>query len=1117
MQLGGGYNLKRGTTITICLSVAVAISVLCSCGEQGGVTSANTLFQLQSRANTGIDFTNELVYTEELNPYTFRSFYNGAGVGLGDFNNDGLLDIFFAGNMVSNKLYINSGDFRFEDRTVASGLATNGIWTTGVSIVDINADGYLDLYLCKSGPPGGERRKNELFINNKDLTFTERAAEYGLAFEGLSIHAGFFDYDKDGDLDCYLLNNSIRSVGVFDLRKGQREIPDSDGGNRLLRNDNQVFVDVSQSAGIYSSKIGFGLGVTIGDVNADGWPDVYVSNDFFERDYLYLNNQNGTFTESLESLMREISLGSMGADLADINNDGYPEIFVTEMLPDEDGRLKTTSQFENWDRHKLALDQGYYRQFSRNTLQLNNGNGTFSEIARLAGVHATDWSWGALIFDMDNDGWKDLFVANGIYKDLINQDYVNFIANPNTVREILRQEKKVIKRLVDSIPSNQLANYAFRNNHDLTFENKAEEWGLALPTHSNGSAYGDLDNDGDLDLVLNNVNMPSQVYKNLSREILPDHHTLSFSLSGAGFNRNAMGARVTLIDSGWIAHQEISPMRGFMSSVDPRLHFGVGTKREIDTVTIEWPDNRITRLYHVATDQIVEVKVADAVPSGEKKNVTKASTIFRSYDSEGIDFAHQENEFVDFDRDRLLFNMVSNEGPCLCVGDVNGDGLDDFYVGGAKGQAGALFVQHKEKFARVSATIWDADKDSEDTDCIFFDANKDGRQDLYVASGGNEFSSSSSALLDRLYFNEGGGRFHKSTQPLPVSNSFESTSTVSAADYDGDGDADLFVGIRLIPFFYGVPANGYVLNNDGKGNFIDVTARVAPELIKVGMITDSKWSDLNNDKQMDLLIVGDWMPIKAFLQVDGKFVDKSVELGFGNSNGWYHTVETGDFNHDGRMDLVAGNHGLNSRFKASSQEPVNLYINDFDQNGTIEHITTRYDRGVSYPLVLRQDLVAQIPSLKKKYLHFSNYRNQSIQDIFSAEQMANTLQLSAYDFETSVWLNDGGSKFRKGVLPVEAQFSPVYALSAQDFDADGQLDILLGGNLYRAKPETGIYDGSYGQLLLGDGRGSFKASPASKSGVSIKGEVRAFGSIHFKMNRAVLVGKNNDRLELLSY
>ncbi len=1093
----------------------ILLQLLAACGNNEN-QPGNLLFKSHKASGAGIDFINTLEYTEELNPYTFRSFYNGGGVGLGDFNNDGLLDIFFTGNLVSNKLYFNNGNFTFKDITKSSGLGTEGVWTTGVSVVDINGDGYLDIYICKSGPPGGSKRKNELFINQGNLTFVEQAADYGLDFEGLSVHAAFFDYDRDGDLDCYLLNNSLRSVGGFDLRKDQRKIPDPEGGNRLLRNDNGLFVDVSEAAGIYSSKIGFGLGVTIGDVNKDGWPDIYVSNDFFEKDYFYINNQDGTFSERLEEMVREISLGSMGADLADINNDGLPEIFVTEMLPADDGRLKTTSQFETWDKYKSAVDQGYYHQFSRNVLQLNNGNGTFSEISRLSGTAATDWSWGALIFDMDNDGSKDIFVANGIYKDLINQDYVNFIANATAVREILRKEKKVIQRLVDSIPSNQLPNYAFKNNGDLTFTNMAAQWGLGLPTHSNGSAYGDLDNDGDLDLVLNNVNMPPGLYENQSEKITPENRTISFSLHGDGLNSFAIGANISVHVKDKVLYQEVSPMRGFMSSVDPRLHFGVGNVSLVDSVKINWPDGKQTTLSNVTPNKLYDLFQIDA------KAVTTVSksiqpTIFSSKTNFNLDYKHDENDYVDFDRDRLLFNMISNEGPCICTGDINKDGLDDFYIGGAKGQAGSLFVQNKfNRFSKLPLPALEADKDSEDTDCVFFDANGDGKQDLYVASGGNEFSSSSTALLDRLYFNRGNNLFEKSSQMFPVNTTFESTGTVSAADFDNDGDVDLFVGIRVIPFLYGLPGNGYLLANDGKGNFTNVTGEIAPQLEKVGMITDSQWIDLNQDKNLDLVLVGEWMPIKVFIQEEGKFLDRTEEWGLKNTHGWYHSVAAGDFNRDGFIDIVTGNHGFNSRFKATVDEPVSMYLNDFDQNGTVEQIITRFDNGVSYPLVLRHDLISQIPSLKKKYLHFSDYQGKTIEDIFSPDQISQSIKLNANTFETAVWLNRSG-RFEKSVLPIEAQFSPVYSLLVNDFDTDGNLDILLGGNLYRAKPETGIYDGSYGLLLSGDGNGKFVSEPPSRSGISIKGEVRSLQSIKGKKEKLVLIGKNNDKLEIISY
>lgn len=1100
----------------IIYAVLVAI-ILASCKSDSQQPKADQLFHLHRASKTGITFINELSYTEELNPYTFRSFYNGGGVGLGDFNNDGLQDIFFAGNMVSNKLYLNKGNFKFDDITNSAGLQTEGVWSTGVSVVDINADGYLDIYVCKSGPPGGTRRKNELFINQGDLTFKELAAEYNLAFEGLSIHAAFFDYDKDGDLDCYLLNNSLRSVGGFDLRKDQRNIPDPEGGNRLLRNENGKYMDVSQSAGIYSSKIGFGLGVTIGDINKDGWSDMFVSNDFFEKDYLYINNQDGTFTESLENMIREISLGSMGADLADINNDGLPELYVTEMLPEHDDRLKTTSQFESWDKYKIASEEGYYRQFSRNALQLNNGDGTFSEISRLAKTEATDWSWGALIFDMDNDGMKDIFVGNGIYKDLINQDYVNFIANANAVREILRKEKKVIKRLVDSIPSNQLPNYAFRNNGNLTFTNKAADWGLELPTHTNGSAYGDLDNDGDLDLVLNNVNMPSFVYENRSKQINPNSKTISFSLHGDDLNLFALGAKVFLYDSGRLFYQEVSPMRGFMSTVDTRLHFGVGSIKSIDSIRVEWPDGRLTMLANTSTNQLLDVFQKDAsVAKPKLKSVVISTMLTRVTNLPGLQFEHKENEFVDFDRDRLLFNMISNEGPCVCTGDINQDGLDDFYIGGAKDQAGALFIQTQRGFKNIASEMFERDKDSEDTDCIFFDANGDGKNDLYVTSGGIEFSSSSSALLDRLYLNKGNVHFEKSLQPLPVSTSFESTSTVSSADIDQDGDLDLFVGVRVIPFNYGMPGNGYILINDGRGIFSDATNTIAPQLQKVGMITKSRWVDLNQDNHIDLVLVGEWMPVMVFIQEDGKLIDRTKEFGLENTNGWYHALEIGDFNKDGKMDLAVGNHGLNSRFRATREEPVSMHLNDFDHNGTMEQIISRFDDGISYPFVLRNDLVAQIPSLKKKYLHFSDYRSKTMADIFTPEQLTESIVLNAYSFETTVFINKGNT-FEKNTLPVQAQFAPIYSILAEDFNNDGNLDLLMGGNLYRAKPETGIYDGSYGLLLTGDGTGNFAPLSSTESGVSVKGEVRTMKQINYKKKKLVLVGKNNSQLEILSY
>lgn len=1087
----------------------------------GGCTSledpveGGPLFRLLDKTRTQVHFENNLDYTETFNTYTFKNFYNGGGVGLGDFNNDSLVDIFLAGNLVSNRLYLNRGHLKFEDITDAAGLNSTGVWTTGVSVADVNGDGWLDIYVCKSGPPGGKRRHNELFINEGNLTFSERARDYGLDFEGLSTHAAFFDFDRDGDLDCYLLNNSIRSVGAYDLREDQRNIPDPEGGNKLLRNDNGVFVDVSRQAGIYTSMIGFGLGVTVGDVNKDGWPDVYISNDFFERDYLYINQQDGTFRESLTEMMAEISLGSMGADMADINNDALAEIFVTEMLPESDERLKTTTQFESWDKYVTAVNRGYHHQFSRNVLQLNNGDGTFSEIGRLAGVQATDWSWGALIFDMDQDGNKDLFVANGIYKDLLDQDYVNFVSNRDMVRQILHREGKVIKQLIDSIPTNRIANFAFRNAGNLRFQDRSSEWGFSAPTHSNGSAYGDLDNDGDLDLVLNNVNMPAYIYENRAENLYPEHSFLSIVLHGENQNRFALGAKVSLKAGPRVFYQEHFPMRGFMSSVDYKINFGLGNVKHVDSLSVQWPDGTRTNLFDVEVNRVLHLYQRDAqVP--RELHAPAESPLFAEWRIPGVHFRHQESRFVDFDRDRLLFNMVSNEGPCLCTGDINGDKLDDFYVGGAKNQPGRLFVQKEAgTFEAIASGLFNEDRASEDTDCVFFDADGDGMDDLYVASGGNEFSNSSSALLDRLYLSRPGNVLQKSKQLLPVSTRFESTGSVQPADFDLDGDMDLFVGVRLVPGLYGVPGNGYLLRNDGRGNFENITASAAPSLNGLGMTTDARWVDIDNDSFPDLVTVGEWMPVRVFKNQGGTRWDE-IDAGFAKSNGWYQAMEAADFNNDGLIDLLIGNHGLNSRFKASAEEPLRLYVNDFDDNGSVEHITTHYYKGKALPLVLRQDLVTQIPALKKKYLHFRDYPGQAVSDIFEPEQLKNALVLRAYDLETSLWLNDGKGSFAKRQLPVEAQFAPVYAVFAADVDGDSCLDVVLGGNQHRAKPETGIYGASRGLLLKGNGRGDFDAVPSDISGIRLKGEVRGIAKITTPV-RAILVAKNNDELQLLRY
>jgi hypothetical protein len=1099
------------STIRVLLVLLLVISF--GCGKKSTQpVSRQHLFTKIPADSSHITFSNDLKYDSKFNIYTYRNFYNGGGVALGDVNNDGLLDVYFSANQGPNKLYLNKGNFVFEDITVKAGVAGTRAWSTGVSMADVNGDGWIDIYVCNSGNVAGDDKENELFINNGDLTFTERAQEYGVADKGYSTHAVFFDYDKDGDLDLYILNNSYQAIGSFNLQKNERNKRDQLGGHKLLRNDKGHFVDVSEKAGIYGSVIAFGLGVTVGDVDKDGWLDIYVSNDFFERDYLYINNHDGTFREELTQQMKSISGASMGADLADVNNDTYPDLFVTEMLPHENGRVKTVTTFENWDRYQYNVTNNYYHQFTRNMLQLNNGDNTFSEIGRLAKVEATDWSWGALMFDADNDGLKDIFVANGIYQDLTNQDFLQYASSEEFVRSVVTRKSVDFKKLIDIIPSNPVPNFFFKNSGNLEFADYAKEWGIDEPSFSNGSAYGDLDNDGDLDLVVNNVNMPSFIYRNETNKLHPENHYLKFVLKGEGGNVAALGTQITLETKGQKIYLEQMPMRGFESTVDNRPNFGLGSVSSVDRVTIKWPNGKVTTLDSVKTNQIIVADQKDGKKS-EPSKADKKEKLFQAQSSRDlrIDFRHTENAFVDFDRDRLTYHMLSTQGPKMSVGDVNNDGSQDFYVGGAKEQAGSLFVQKNGAFSSTNAPLFNSDKVSEDIGNIFFDADGDGDLDLYVCSGGNEFSRESSALTDRLYFNDGKGNLKKSDQKLPA-GIFESTSCVSAADFDGDGDQDLFVGVRLEPFRYGFPMNGYILSNDGKGYFSNVTESAAPGLNKVGMICDAVWSDVDGDKDPDLIIVGEWMPITVFINEKGKLINKTSDSGLLRTSGWWNTIKPVDIDHDGDIDFIAGNYGLNSRFRASKEKPVTMYVNDFDRNGSTEQIICAYNGDKCYPMALRHDLISQIPSLKKKFLKYESYKDATINDIFTPEQMKGALQLEANVFSSSLLINDGKGKFEMRDLPIEAQFSPMFGLCTGDFDGDGNEDVLMGGNFYKVKPEIGRYDASYGVFLKGDGKGNFVSIKPKESGFYVDGEVRDIKKIVIGKSSYILVARNDDTL-----
>ena len=1076
---------------------------------------AVTLFEDLPSDSTGVDFKNDLSFNEDFNIFTYRNFYNGGGVAIGDVNNDGLADLYFTANLGPNKLYLNKGDFKFEDVTEKAGVAGTRAWSTGVAMADVNGDGFLDIYVCNSGDISGDNKQNELFINQGNGTFKEMAAAYGLADQGFSTHAVFFDYDKDGDLDVYLLNNSYQAIGTFNKMQNERPKRDPVGGDKLFRNDGEKFTDVSEEAGIYGSVIGFGLGITIGDVNQDTWLDIFISNDFFERDYLYINNQDGTFTESLESHMRSISAASMGADIADLNGDGLLDIFVTDMLPEPSTRLKQVTTFENWDKFQFNKTHGYHYQFSRNMLHVNNGDGTFSEMGRLANVEATDWSWGALLFDMDNDGKRDIFVANGIYQDITDLDYLNFIDDEQTKRKIISEEGVDFKALVDPIPVNPVPNYAFRNLGNLQFENVADQWGLGLPIHSNGSAYGDLNNDGTLDLVVNNVNKPAQIFRNQGKTLQPENHSIQFQLVGKGKNTAAIGTQIQVKAGDQLFYTEQMPNRGFQSSVDPKITIGLGPITTLDEIRVLWPDGSYTELKNQKANQLLTLKWEEAqkLPEGVSFFPASVSPRFAKVQNQGLDFAHVENEFVDFDRDRLTYHMFSTEGPAFAKADINGDGLDDLFFGGAKTYPGKIYLaQPNGKFVEKAQPDLVADALSEDTDAAFFDADGDGDQDLFVTSGGNESGFGSLDLTDRLYLNDGKGNFSKGfyTGMMGV---FGSSSVVEVLDMNGDGALDLFVGGRLVPFTYGAPADSQLWINDGKGSFSEQSATFAPELKALGMVTDAKVLDYDGDGKQDLVVVGEWMA-PTFFRNTGNKLEKATITGMEQLKGWYRTLEVGDFNGDGKPDLALGNQGLNTRMKGSVSNPIRMYLNDFDQNGAIEQIYTQQVGEVQVPYTLKHELEKQVPSIKKKYIRYADYNDQSLSDIFPKEVIDRSIVQEMNHLQSGLLINVGNGTFEWKAFPVEAQKTWIFAIQSMDLNGDGIEDLLLGGNLSHVKPEIGKYDAGYGEILLGKGDGTFTFWPNRIHGLKLEGDVRAFSPLG---KNQLLVVKNSAPAEIWAY
>ena len=1035
-------------------------------------------FEKKLSDHTGISFQNTLSYTEDFNPYTYRNFFNGGGVALGDINNDGLIDIYFTGNIVDNALYLNKGNWEFDDITDFAGVSCKDNWSTGATFVDINQDGLLDLYVTKSGKPGGENRHNELFINNGDLTFKESSSEYGLDIEGLSVHAAFFDYDGDLDLDAYVLNNSIRSVGSYDLIEGQRNIPSQDG-NQLLENRNNKFENISSDKGIFSSNIGFGLGITLSDFNGDLWPDLFISNDFFEKDYLYLNNNGNGFSEESLTYFDALSMGSMGADAADMDNDLIPDLIVTEMLPETLSRQKNKQVYESYDKFTLAGSKGYHKQYPRNALQRNLGN-TFYEVGRQLGLSATEWSWAALLFDMDNDGYKDVYISNGIYKDLLDRDYLNYYANDEQISQILREGKEVITDLIDLMPSKAVTNSVFRNNGDFTFSDKRLDWGLNQPSFSNGSAYGDLDNDGDLDLVVNNVNSEAFIFENHSE--VENHHFLSVILRDSGPNKFAIGAKAIayLTDGNKIMIEQF-PSRGFQSSVPYRLHFGLGKIKSLDSLEIYWPDRKRSVIKDVQIDQILEID-RDNLQS-ESVDPKPTFIIKKTEGQQLIDFKHDENYYIDFDSERLLPHMFSNEGPCIANYDLNNDGIQDFYIGGAKGQTGQLFLSDTNGFKKVSKPF-DLHKESEDVEAVFFDADNDGDQDLYVASGGKAYSTLSRTLNDRFYRNES-GKFIYDSSALNFSKFF-STGAIAIGDANNDGLLDIFIGERFNVDTYGIPGSISLMINKGNGSF---KATYPSEFQNIGMITDIEFIDLNSDEKGDLIVVGEWMPILAFLNNESSWESVSESIGFEGTDGMWQSIETSDLNGDGVPDLVLGNMGQNGLYRPN----MKLYLNDYDQNGKLEAIYTYNIDKKDFPIHDRDELIKQLPDLKKKLLYYKDYANQSIKDIFNETQISSSQVLEIKETRSLLFMSDSPLSYSKKLLPEEIQYSSVHAIHIFDINQDGLNDLILGGNQYLVKPQYGAFDASKGWILYGDDNSKTKFDKLLP--LNIYGEIRDFNIV----------------------